>query len=338
MIVRWAFSNQHSSEKKKTKTIINRILCFSESLTKNLVIFSANWWPIIKNLAHPINRWMTFSKQCSKHKIPTVISIFSPFTPIHGPCPIPIDEYRSYFRRQRWWGFNRTFRNIIFRRIGNIEHIILVCTLRIGKKSKCTRSSLRRSMRKTREKQWWTHVRCIEWNEIFGKCFLRGTSSAYTGTLFGQMLLAKLHITKHRKQCTGYNYTRHCRSYSRSSIAFVSFLFVNSSFLFYIHFVWFYSDPEHFPEPEKFIPDRFDDPAVRNSPIYLPFGCGPRICIGMRFASAQVRLALFNVVKHFQLSVSPNHKPLVISPVGFMLQPKDGILINFKQRVDVKDK
>lgn len=57
----------------------------------------------------------------------------------------------------------------------------------------------------------------------------------------------------------------------------------------------------------------------------------------MRFASIQVRLALFNVVKHFQLSVSSNHKPLVVSPVGFMLVPKDGILINFKQRVDVKD-
>lgn len=63
-------------QKWKTKTIINWILCFSESLTKNLVIFFANWWPIIKNLVHPVNRWMTFLKQCSKHKIQTVESTF----------------------------------------------------------------------------------------------------------------------------------------------------------------------------------------------------------------------------------------------------------------------
>lgn len=38
------------------------------------------------------------------------------------------------------------------------------------------------------------------------------------------------------------------------------------------------NDPAFFPEPEKFNPDRFDvDPAPGT---YLPFGDGPRICIG----------------------------------------------------------
>lgn len=93
-----------------------------------------------------------------------------------------------------------------------------------------------------------------------------------------------------------------------------------------------HSDPEHFPEPEKFNPDRFDDPAVRNSPVYLPFGSGPRVCVGLRLASAQVRLALLHVVKNFRLNVSPNQKPMVVDPLGFMLVSKDGLLINFEQR------
>lgn len=47
--------------------------------------------------------------------------------------------------------------------------------------------------------------------------------------------------------------------------------------------VWgMHSDPEYFPEPEKFIPERFDKAKIQARPeySYLPFGDGPRICIG----------------------------------------------------------
>lgn len=69
----------------------------------------------------------------------------------------------------------------------------------------------------------------------------------------------------------------------------------------------------------------------------MPFGSGPRVCIGMRFASTQVRLALLNVVKNFRLTVSPNHKPPVLNPAALMLQFKDGLLINFEQRIEKLD-
>lgn len=99
----------------------------------------------------------------------------------------------------------------------------------------------------------------------------------------------------------------------------------------YLHSVYVHSDPEHFPEPEKFNPDRFDNPDVRNHPAYLPFGCGPRYCIGTRLATTQVRTAIVYLVKNFHLSVSSNHKPIDFGS-SHMLQAKDGLLINFEMR------
>lgn len=70
---------------------------------------------------------------------------------------------------------------------------------------------------------------------------------------------------------------------------------------------------------------------MRNHSAYLPFGNGPRSCLGTRFALVQVRAALFHLAQHFRTSVSPNHKPIRFGSAG-LLQVIDGLLINVECR------
>lgn len=61
-------------------------------------------------------------------------------------------------------------------------------------------------------------------------------------------------------------------------------------------------DPEHFAEPQVFNPDRFSDENVGSIQpyTYLPFGAGPRNCIGMRLALQAVKLCLLHSVHRVQ--------------------------------------
>ena len=60
-------------------------------------------------------------------------------------------------------------------------------------------------------------------------------------------------------------------------------------------------DPEHFPQPDEFKPDRFlADNITHHSYAYLPFGAGPRNCIGMRLAQTEIKLALINLVDQYK--------------------------------------
>jgi cytochrome P450 family 12 len=69
-----------------------------------------------------------------------------------------------------------------------------------------------------------------------------------------------------------------------------------------------YDMDEHFPEPKKFIPERWlredntaEFSAIKNKKVhpfvYLPFGHGPRQCIGMLFAKLEVETLVARVCK-----------------------------------------
>ncbi|KAM5261910.1 cytochrome P450 3A12-like isoform 2-T2 [Hipposideros larvatus] len=60
-------------------------------------------------------------------------------------------------------------------------------------------------------------------------------------------------------------------------------------------------DSAFWPEPEEFRPERFSkqNKDSINPYIYLPFGTGPRNCIGMRFALMNMKLAVVRVLQNF---------------------------------------
>ncbi|HWH58392.1 MAG TPA: cytochrome P450 [Terriglobales bacterium] len=84
-------------------------------------------------------------------------------------------------------------------------------------------------------------------------------------------------------------------------------------------------NPKYFPDPEKFNPDRWLDPAMQKLPrfVYFPFGGGPRQCIGNMFALMETTLLLATMAQRFQLRILPDH-PVIPVP-SFTLRPKHGM-------------
>ncbi|XP_038618781.1 cytochrome P450 3A24-like [Tachyglossus aculeatus] len=93
-------------------------------------------------------------------------------------------------------------------------------------------------------------------------------------------------------------------------------------------------DPEHWPEPEEFRPERFskEEKALRDPYVYLPFGAGPRNCIGMRFALLNMKAALIILLQNFSMEPCKETPiPLEVDSKGIM-KPKKPILLKLVPR------
>jgi cytochrome P450 family 9 len=94
-------------------------------------------------------------------------------------------------------------------------------------------------------------------------------------------------------------------------------------------------DPNYFPEPDRFDPERFSDENRKkiNPMTYLPFGVGPRICIGNRFALMEVKSLLAHLLSHFNIKVVPKTPvPIKIVQKGFILSVKGGFWMGLEKR------
>lgn len=92
-------------------------------------------------------------------------------------------------------------------------------------------------------------------------------------------------------------------------------------------------DPQYYPEPDKFDPERFteENKAKRHHFAYLPFGEGPRICIGMRFGMMQTRLGLITLIKDYEIKpCAKTEVPLKMDPKSFLTTTLGGIWLHFE--------
>lgn len=88
-------------------------------------------------------------------------------------------------------------------------------------------------------------------------------------------------------------------------------------------------DPHYWPEPEEFHPERFskENKDNINPYIYMPFGNGPRNCIGMRFALINMKLALVKVLQNFSFQTCKETQiPPKLGNQG-LLQPEKPIIL-----------
>jgi len=94
-------------------------------------------------------------------------------------------------------------------------------------------------------------------------------------------------------------------------------------------------DPDLFPDPERFWPGRWAGDAQRRLPrfAYFPFGGGPRICIGNRFAMMEATLILATIAQRFVFTATPETKLELLPTVT--LRPRAPVRLQIAARAAV---
>jgi cytochrome P450 len=94
-------------------------------------------------------------------------------------------------------------------------------------------------------------------------------------------------------------------------------------------------DPRSWPrEPEAFRPERFLDGAPDPIPrgAYLPFGIGPRVCLGQHFATLEMSLIAAMLLQRWRLDPTDAAAPK--PKLGVTLRPEGGVSLQLARRGD----
>ncbi|XP_017484850.1 PREDICTED: cytochrome P450 4d2-like [Rhagoletis zephyria] len=92
-------------------------------------------------------------------------------------------------------------------------------------------------------------------------------------------------------------------------------------------------DPDYFPEPDVFKPERFasDSDNKINPFAYTPFSAGPRNCIGQKFAINEMKSMISKILRNFEiLPAEPDVKPII----SLVLRSSTGVNVCLRPRTD----
>lgn len=110
-------------------------------------------------------------------------------------------------------------------------------------------------------------------------------------------------------------------------------LVVEKNEIIWIPIYGLHRDAKYFPEPDKFDPERFNDENKHtiNPYTYLPFGIGPRNCIGSRFALLECKTFFYYLLLNFEIvPIEKSNVPLKISKSSFNIKPEGGNWLGLK--------
>jgi cytochrome P450 len=92
------------------------------------------------------------------------------------------------------------------------------------------------------------------------------------------------------------------------------------------HMSEWWSDPFRF-DPERFSPERAED--ARHSHSWIPFGGGPHVCLGKKFAEIQIRSVMHQMLCRYRWSVPASYRmPVQQAPIS---KPVDGLPVTLER-------
>jgi cytochrome P450 len=90
--------------------------------------------------------------------------------------------------------------------------------------------------------------------------------------------------------------------------------------------------PEWWTDPETFDPDRFAPGRAeheRHTHSFIPFGGGVHMCVGLRFAEVQIKLAMHHLVRRYRWRVADGYvMPVQQAPIS---KPMDGLPVEVER-------
>ncbi|CAA91268.3 Cytochrome P450 [Caenorhabditis elegans] len=92
-------------------------------------------------------------------------------------------------------------------------------------------------------------------------------------------------------------------------------------------------NPENWDSPEEFHPERFENWEEKSSSLkWIPFGVGPRYCVGMRFAEMEFKTTIVKLLDTFELKQFEGEADLIPDCNGVIMRPNDPVRLHLKPR------